>query len=751
MQATSSMANVGEFRYSLGVHKDRRSCHPLRQVLVLLRRTISAAAVKKLSRSLAVLLLGQMGWRAAYAQVPDLRIPQTAAKYFGADAPWFVRNIPFLDIDDPDIEAVYFYRWKLYRSHIREIGAQGTTVLEFLPDVPWAREPYTDLNDSSSFHLFEGRWLRDPAVVNSLIDHMYRGKGNTRAFSESIAAASEAATLVSGDPDVLLRNLDGMRTIFDAWDDHFDRKRNLYWIEPLADATEYTISSIDASGAGFQEHPSSKQNENGFTQGYAFRPSINTYQFGNALAISRIAERAGLKSVAAEYAARAGKIRQATLAQLWNSELDHFTDRYQRSTAYVKQGDFIRGRELVGYLPWFYELTPKAGADASRYASAWKHAISTDELLGGYGLRTVEPTYARYMVQYRYAGSQPECQWNGPSWPFQTSQLLTGLANLLDDYPAQNVIGKADYLHLLRMYTRQHFLTPGRLDLQEDYDPDKGGPIVGLERSHHYAHSTYVDLVLSGLVGIRPRADDILEIAPLLPQKEQGDEAEIKYFAVEGLVYHGHDIAVLYDAAGSRYHLGKGLIVFVDGRRVSGPAPLQRTLIQLRGTPPHRPARGAGMPEDIAVNVGIPDGPAASASSSSSAKGAQQANDGRLWFFPENVNGWSPSPEATASESWWAVHLQNPRRIGSVELYFFGDDSRYFAPSSFKLQYLLGNDWVDVPIERKAAGRLLANGTNQIDFVPLTTSGLRLLLPGSPQGHTIRLVEFEAFETPRPF
>jgi len=40
---------------------------------------------------------------------------------------------------------------ELYRSHIREIGAQGTTVLEFLDDVPWAMEPYTDLNDSRPF------------------------------------------------------------------------------------------------------------------------------------------------------------------------------------------------------------------------------------------------------------------------------------------------------------------------------------------------------------------------------------------------------------------------------------------------------------------------------------------------------------------------------------------------------------------------------------------------------------------------
>ena len=105
---------------------------------------------------------------------PALPRQKLAADNFGADAPWYLRNIPFFEIDDPEIQQIYYYRWKLFRAHIREIGPQGTTVLEFLENVPWARQPYTDLNDSASFHIMEGRWLRDPAIVDSLIDHLYR-------------------------------------------------------------------------------------------------------------------------------------------------------------------------------------------------------------------------------------------------------------------------------------------------------------------------------------------------------------------------------------------------------------------------------------------------------------------------------------------------------------------------------------------------------------------------------------------------
>ena len=488
--------------------------------------------------ALAVPLKAQKPGRRESAKAPALPVEALAAKYFGADAPWYERNVPFLEIDDPEIQDVYYYRWKLFRSHVREIGQQGTTLVEFLDNVPWARQPYTDLNDSAAFHLREGRWLRDPAIVDSLIDHLYAGGGNDRHFSEWVAAATNDTTLVTGDPAPALRNLNAMEYVFNEWDDHLDRKRNLYWIEPLLDATEYTISSIDASGAGFEAQASKDQNQNGFTRGFAFRPSINSYQYANAMAIARLLRLAGHPEAATDYAERAEKIQAATLDQLWNPKLLHFTDRYQRSTKYVTEGDFIRGRELVGYVPWMFELPP--ATRSSDYAAAWKHALAPDELGGAYGLRTVEPSYPRYMTQYRddAASGLRECQWNGPSWPFQSSQALAGMANLLDDYP-RSALTKEDYLRLLRQYTHQHYIAPERLDLEEDYDPDAGKPIVGLARSNHYSHSTYVDLVLNGLVGIRPRADNVLEVNPLVPVD---GEKHIRYFAVEHLAYHGHDL-----------------------------------------------------------------------------------------------------------------------------------------------------------------------------------------------------------------
>jgi hypothetical protein len=675
---------------------------------------------------------------------PSLPREDIAAKYFGADAPWYLRNVPFLEIDDQEIQDVYYYRWKLFRSHVRDIGPEGTTVLEFLDNVPWARQPFTDLNDSASFHILEGRWLRDPAIIDSLIDHLYTGGANDRHFSESIAAATESRILVTGDPSPGLRHLGEMRAIFDQWDDHLDRERGLYWIEPLLDATEYTIASIDASGAGFTQEPSTDQNRNGFTGGYSFRPSINSYQYANALAIAHVASLAGLSEVSTEYSRKAAALRRAVVEQLWNPALVHFVDRYQRSTQHVTAGNFIRGRELVGYVPWTFELPPKDTMSSRQLADAWRHVLAQTEFAGAHGLRTVEPSYARYLVQYRYdrVTGKPECQWNGPSWPFQTSQVLTGLANLLDDY-SQSVITAADYLQLLRQYARQHLPAGDQPDIQEDYDPDTGKPIVGLARSHHYEHSTYVDLIINGLIGIRPRGDETFEIAPLIPAESPTTGRTIRYFALQNLVYHGHEVQVLYDAMGSRYGVGKGLSVFIDGERLYGPGLLARVSIALpkRTTSANMTIRRV----DLAANPGIAEGPVASASSVAPVSSIAEGIDGRLWFFPSNPNGWSPSEASDRSNSWYSVDFRRSHRIGSVELYFLADGVEYAAPSAYRLQYLTAKGWREVPAQRRTPRIPLANGENEITFPPLTAQRLRVVFTHPVSRANFRLIELKAF------
>ncbi|KAF4975917.1 hypothetical protein FDECE_18526, partial [Fusarium decemcellulare] len=494
-----------------------------------------------------------------YAQTTDDILEQ----HFANDADWYRDRIPIFECSDKSITDVYYYRWKIFRTHQRNIGSYGYITTEFLDNVSWQTQPWASLNDAAHFHLNEGRWCRDPRYKQDYATFMYSKDSNARQYTESLADAVWKNYLVDGDPELAFSLLQSMQDNYEGWvQGHFDESKGLFWIAPLQDATEYTIASIDASGA-----------KDGFTGGESFRPTINSYQIANARAIASIAKlKGGQQAVVDKYNDRADALKKRIQDDLWNSTFNHFIDRYYKSTDFVKYWEPIRGRELAGMVPWTHDVPD----DNEDYAKAWEHVFDSKRLAGAYGLRTVEPSYEHYMRVWRYEGDHVECHWNGPSWPYQTTQVLTALGNVLDHYPKlAKAVSVKNYIHLLKQYASQHYnQDSGTLNIEENYDADTGRPIVGLGRSPHYFHSGYIDLILSGLVGVRPRQDDVLEIHPLV------DTEVISYFRAENILYHGRNITVQWDATGEKY--GQvGLSVKVDGQDTGSSDKLDRLQIKL--------------------------------------------------------------------------------------------------------------------------------------------------------------------------
>src|SRR5262249_16871035 len=148
------------------------------------------------------------------------------------------------------------------------------------------------------------------------------------------------------------------------------------------------------------------------------------------------------------------------------------------------------------------------------------------------------------------------------SWPYATSQTLKALANLLQEYD-QDVVTSADYVRLLQTFAKTHRKN-GRPYFAEACHPDTGSWEGHDSHNHseHYLHSSVNDLVITGLVGLRPRDDDTFELRPLAP-------ADWAYFALDGVPYRGHVLGVLWDRDGTRYNRGKGLRLFVNAQEVS--------------------------------------------------------------------------------------------------------------------------------------------------------------------------------------
>ncbi|MBL7740835.1 MAG: hypothetical protein JNK14_16565 [Chitinophagaceae bacterium] len=514
-----------------------------------------------------------------------------------------------------------------------------------------------------------------------------------------MADAVYARYLVNTDTAFLLAQLDSMKSIYYQWADHWDAAKNLYYIPAMPDATEYTIASIDASGG-----------KDGFEGGDAFRPTINSYMYGNALAIARIAAMKGDMATSKEFLQRATSLKANVEDSLWNDALQHFTDRFKADNQYVHYWDFIRGRELAGMAPWYFNLP----ADKPAFNAAWKHVIDTNYLLGPFGFRTNEPSYEYYFKQFVYFEGKRGSQWNGPSWPYQSSQTLTAMANLLNNYK-QEVVSVADYLKVLRLFARQHYLPDGKINLVENYDPNLGGPIVYYNWSNHYNHSTFNNLIISGLCGIRPAESDTLVINPLV-------DSSIRYFCLDDVRYHGHKLTVVYDSDGTKYKLGKGLTVLVDGKkkevmqsgdtyRVVVGSPVKNTLTV--------------QPANYALNINKNGYPVPSSSVNTVPDSLYQAVDGRIWYFPEITNRWT-TLGSTSAVDWFALDFGQAREISAVKVYSFADNNIFSTSDSFIVEYQKGSDWLPVKVKESYTVKPAGNKVKTVIFDKIATNRVRV-------------------------
>ena len=473
---------------------------------------------------------------------------------------WMAGNIPFFECSDKDLEEIYYFRWWTYRKHIEQTP-DGFVITEFLPKVPWSGK-YNSINCPAGHHFYEGRWLHNSQYLDDYARFWFRKGGEPRKYSFWAADSLYARSLVTGDFGVPKELLPDLIANYKAWEkDHLD-ETGLFWQEDGNDGMEV---SIGGSGC---------------------RATINSYQYGDALAISRIAQIDGQPDVARAWTQQAASLKKLVEQKLWDAKAQFFKVLPRGKHSLVEV------RELHGYTPWYFNLP---GADKS---AAWKQLMDPEGFYAPFGPTTAEQRHPAFALAY--AGH--ECQWNGPSWPYATAVTLTAFANLLNNY-SQQVVTKADYWKLFQCYVRSQRLRQippepqpagayhlDRVEtrqpwIDENLNPYNGDWIARTllkqrrqlpdERGKDYNHSTFCDLVITGLVGLRPRPDEIIEVNPLIPQ------GTWDYFCLDQVLYHGRTITILYDRTGSRYGKGTGLMILDNGKKVARTRALQRITAKL--------------------------------------------------------------------------------------------------------------------------------------------------------------------------
>ena len=441
---------------------------------------------------------------------------------------WMQRNIPYFECPDKSLEEIYYFRWWTFRKHIKHTQ-DGFVLTEFLTPVGHAGV-YNTISCALGHHLYEGRWLHDQRYLNEYIQFWLRGnqggpQPHLHRYSNWIADAVLARSLVHPDDSFLIECLQSLVEDYQRWEQEKQCDDGLFWQYDVRDGMEESISGSETA-----------KNQ---------RPTINSYMFANAQAIAKIAAKAGNDDLAAEYTAKAVRLKRLVQERLWDPEACFFKVR-------LEEGPLSDAREEIGYIPWYFRL-PDQG-----YETAWQQLTDPQGFWAPSGLTTAE----RRHPGFRTHGTGRSCEWDGPVWPFATSQTLVAVANLLRNYP-QSDVTRADYFEALRTYARsQHF---GDIPYIGEYlDEQTGDWMKGeSERSRYYNHSTFADLVITGLVGLQPRSDDVLDVDPLIPTDRW------EWFCLDHVPYHGRTCTILWDKTGERYKKGRGLRLFADGKEIA--------------------------------------------------------------------------------------------------------------------------------------------------------------------------------------
>jgi hypothetical protein len=442
---------------------------------------------------------------------------------------WLSDNIPLFECPDSILQQTYYYRWWTFRKHLKQTP-DGFIFTEFITPVGHA-SMHNAISCALGHHIYEGRWLHDQQYIDEYISfwlfvEQHQKKSKFRSFSSWIDDAVYNRFLVNRDTAFLKKLLPVLDADYAKWEKDRQLDDGMFWQHDVKDGMEESIS--------------------GGRRVKNTRPTINSYMYANAMALSKMAALLKADTLKAKYDRKAATLKQMTQSHLWNDSASFFEVR-------LANGKMAHVREAIGFIPWYFNLPD----DDKRYVKAWDQVIDTTGFRAPWGHTTAE----RRHPQFRSHGVGT-CEWDGAVWPFATTQTLKGLSNLLTRYRHHGLMTADVFCDELHKYARAH-QKDGKPYIGEYQDERTGYWLKGDNpRSSFYNHSGFGDLVISDLIGLKPRADNVIEIHPLVPQSRWD------WFCLDNVLYHGQVLTILWDKTGKKYGRGKGFRVYANGKEI---------------------------------------------------------------------------------------------------------------------------------------------------------------------------------------
>lgn len=670
----------------------------------------------------AAILAGSLTGAAQAGVLDKQKLLESQTWWDNRDFDWFKANIPFFECPDPELTTTYYYRWELITKHITYGSPNsGYSFTEFI-DRPFWSGAYGAISCPVGHQMYELRWLNDPTYVRDYSRYWFRTENaQPRNYGCWLADGIWSTQLVHPDNAFMVDLLPDLKKNHAGWEKRqYVAESGMFWQNGHDDGMEFNINS--------------RQTTNILRGADGFRPGFNAYMWADALAIAQTAKLAGDEATVKEFEAKAAGIKENVQKQLWDPERQFFfpmafrdeKDKegnivMKKGTLTYRSGQFDgnpHGRELHGYIPWQFNMVDKGKG----FETAWKFLMDKEYFFAEYGPTTVERNDPQFVLK------DGCCWWSGQSWPYATAQTLKAMANLLQNYD-QKFVSKADYVKLLQIFSNSH-RKDGKPYLAEALNPFTGSfkGHDGDNHSNHYFHSSFNDLVITGLVGLKPSASDTLEIDPLAP-------AEWPYFALDDVSYHGHKLSVLWDKDGTRYGKGAGFRVLANGKEVASSKTLGKLSVKLPAATLTSVTAAKTKRMNYAVNNDGDYYPRISTSYTNPKFGLSKINDGNYWYTVIPTNRWTT--EGTPNKSdWLEVDLGTPRKVDTFKLFFLDDEKGVMAPASYEVEYFDGKAWAPIPGQKRSPAKPTGHLPNTVTFAPRDITKIRAVFTHAAGGFT---------------
>ncbi|MFI5909895.1 discoidin domain-containing protein [Dactylosporangium sp. NPDC051541] len=478
----------------------------------------------------------------------------------------WAQDVPYIDVPDPALEKAIVYRWWGERYNTLDSNTPGY-VYQYPTTVEGSNLYQNSIALTQPMHLQDTKWLRTPYLPYGQILNIGELSGSSafldspghtswnNHYSQYIGTAGAEAYYVHGGGPELANKFagyfegDGTGQL-----EHYDGNDN----NLIAyDANYMPGNDADAISFGYPK-------ANGTAPGARTieRPE-SAYVWGAFDAAGRLYQIAGADPAkVSQMNASADAIRAAILGRMWSPDTRMFLagTSYGATSAATSNGranplpagarDLIPAKESNLYDIYAENLIP---------FDQWQTYVDGYRFLTYGDNFPIFPFYTANQYDRAAYGVGGSNNFSNINFTVQ----YRGVRSALRHYdPQQEYVTPAYAKRLLDWMAWSIY--PGgdaRVANQAEYYSGWNATTKTYQRNNPYhvmlGNMNYV--FVEDMAGLQPRADDKLELWPI--------QFGYDHFMVDNVRYHDQDVTVVWDKDGTKYGLGTGYSLFLNGQK----------------------------------------------------------------------------------------------------------------------------------------------------------------------------------------